>query len=111
MPAMFIASCQSPLLVEPSPPLASTTPSSPRILKASAVPAACGYWTPMGAEGSDYGVVPVVRVHVIVARAEVVRGADLGGLLALAGDDEGRLALAVQDPGPLVGPAREQHKA
>ena len=50
MPAKFIASCQSPPLVDASPPLASTTPSSPRILKASAEPVACGYCTPMGAE-------------------------------------------------------------
>jgi hypothetical protein len=53
--------------------------------------------------------VPVVRVEVVVAGAEIVGGAHLGGLLPLARDHERRLALAVEDPGPLVHPPGQKH--
>src|SRR5215212_2105434 len=56
-------------------------------------------------------VVAVVGVDVVVTGTQVVGRADLAPLLALAGDDERRLALAVQDPGSLVHPASEQHVA
>src|ERR671926_522085 len=104
MPAKFIASCQSPWLVEASPPEASTTPSSPRILKARALPVAGAH-----PQSEHDTVVAVVGVDVVVAGAQGVGGADLAALLALAGDHESRLPLAVEDPGPLVHPASEEH--
>src|SRR3712207_4425114 len=63
------------------------------------------------AERHHDAVVAVVGVDVVVAGAQVVRGADLAALLALARDHERRLSLAVQDPGALVHPAGEEHVA
>jgi hypothetical protein len=60
-------------------------------------------------QGHHDGMVAVVGVDVVVAGAQVVGGADLATLLPLAGDHESRLALAVEDPGPLVHPAGDKH--
>jgi hypothetical protein len=59
-------------------------------------------------EHGDAGV-PVVRIDVVAAGPEVVRHAHLRGLLALAGDHERRLALAVEGPHPLVHPPGQEH--
>src|SRR5215218_2433428 len=61
------------------------------------------------AEEQGHTRVAVVGIQEIVAGAQVIGGADLGGLLALAGDNERSLALAVEDPGQLIDPPREQH--
>src|SRR5215217_1980169 len=62
------------------------------------------------AEEQGHTRVAVVGIQEIVAGAQVIGGADLGGLLALAGDNERSLALAVEDPGSLIDPPREEPK-
>src|SRR5947207_15702177 len=47
-PAKFIASCQSPFDVAPSPKVPSTTSSLPRNLDPMAKPTACGTWVATG---------------------------------------------------------------
>jgi hypothetical protein len=61
------------------------------------------------AEKHRHPRVAIIRVEVVVTGTQVKSRPDLGSLLSLAGDHERSLALAVQDPRPLVYPPREKH--
>ena len=62
------------------------------------------------AEGEHDADVAVVGQHPVLAGGEGGGGTDLGGLLALAGDDKGGAALAVEGEPALRDASREQHQ-